>query len=48
MNQTESLALLAAVALAGYWYGKRRAAATTTNTAASSGNLDWLGAWADA
>ena len=48
MNQTESIALLAAVALAGYWYGKRRAAATTSNTAASSGNLDWLGAWATA
>jgi len=48
MNQTESIALLAAVAFAGYWYGKRQAQAAAANTAASSGGLDWLGAWATA
>jgi len=47
MNQTESIILLAAVALAGYVYGKKRA--TVTASAAqqySTDSLAWLGAWA--
>jgi hypothetical protein len=49
MNQNESIALIAAVALVGYWYGvKRTKAAASTAAAASSNGLDWLGSWANA
>lgn len=47
MNQTESIAIIAVAVLAGFWLGRRQVRTTTTNTAASSGNLDWLGAWAN-
>jgi hypothetical protein len=49
MNKTESLLLIAAVAYAGFWWGKKRATVTATSAAQAqdqNGGLAWLGAWA--
>ena len=46
MNQTESIALLAAVALIAYTVGKNRATRTTAAAAEPQPDvLAWLGGW---
>lgn len=48
MDTTESIILLAAVAVAGYLYGKQQAQKTAAATAATATTdpLAWLGGWA--
>jgi len=49
MTYNESIALIAAVAVVGYWLGRKQASqATSTAKTPDDYSLDWLGAWAKA
>lgn len=50
MTYNESIALIAAVAMVGYWLGRKQASTTTaaTQAAAYPYSLDWLSGWAKA